>query len=126
MKNTATLALTLVAGMLIGAWGAPALEAQTGGQGAYVVAETHVTDPASFMQFLKREPATLAAYHGRILARALPDVHEGAPTDGVVTLIAFASPQDANQWYNSPEYGSLSALRQKAATWRTYIISGIH
>ena len=126
MKNAATLALTLFAGMAIGAWGVPALKAQSGGQGAYVVAETHVTDPAAFMQFLQREPATLAPYHGRIVARALPDVHEGPPADGVVTVIAFASPQDANQWYNSPEYSGLAALRQKAATSRVYIVSGIH
>ncbi len=126
MKQTVALLLALVAGIGIGVWGVPALKAQTGGQGAYVVAETHVIDPAAFMQFLEREPATLAPYHGRVVARALPDVREGAPADGVVTLIAFASPQDANQWYNSPEYAGLAALRQKAATSRVYIISGIH
>jgi uncharacterized protein (DUF1330 family) len=43
----------------------------------------------------------------------------------VVTLITFASPQDANQWYNSPDYASLAALRQKAARWRVYILGGI-
>lgn len=130
MKNAATLALTLVAGILIGAGGVPALKAQTGaqtgGQGAYVVAETHVTDPAGFMQYLQREPGTLSAYHGRILARALPDVREGAPPDGVVTLIGFASAQEANQWFNSPEQAHLAALRQHAATSRVYIVSGIH
>ena len=126
MRRLVALLLALVAGIAIGAWGVPALKAQTAAQGAYVVAETHVTDPAGFMRYLQREPATLAAYHGRILARALPDVREGAPPDGIVTLIAFASPQDANQWYNSPEYASLVVLRQKAATSRVYIISGIH
>lgn len=126
MKSAGTLVFTLAAGVLIGAWAVPALRAQTGGQGAYVVAETHVTDPAAFMQFLQREQATLAPYHGRVLARALPDVREGASADGVVTLIAFASAQEANQWYNSPEYAGLAALRQKAATSRVYIVSGIH
>ena len=126
MKDAAKLLLALGAGVLIGALGVPELLAQTAGQGAYVVAETHVTDPAGFMQYVQRETATLAAYRGRVLARALPDVREGAAADGVVTLIAFASPQDANQWYNSPEYASLAALRQKAATSRVYIVSGIH
>jgi uncharacterized protein (DUF1330 family) len=126
MRHLLAPALALGAGIAIGAWGVPALRAQTAAQGAYVVAETHVTDPAGFMQYLQREPAILAAYHGRILARALPDMREGGPPDGVVTLIAFANPQDANQWYNSPEYASLAALRQKAATSRVYLISGIH
>jgi len=46
------------------------------------------------------------------------------PTGG--TLIAFASPQDANQWYNSPDYANLAALRQKTTPWRVYIPGGIH
>jgi hypothetical protein len=46
METVAALALTLLAGILIGTWGIPALKAQTGGQGTYVVAETHVIDTA--------------------------------------------------------------------------------
>jgi len=126
MRTLAAPALALISGVLIGAFSVPALRAQPGGQGAYVVAEAHVTDPASFMQYMQREPVTLAAYGGRIVARALPDDREGAPPDGMVTIIAFASPQDANHWYNSPEYMALSALRQKAATSRIYIVSGVH
>lgn len=126
MKNAAAFAFTLVAGILIGAWGIPALKAQTGGGSAYVIVETHVTDPAGFMQYLQREPASLAPYHGHVLARALPDVREGAPADGVVSLIGFGSPQEANQWFNSPEQAHLATLRQHAATSRVYVISGIH
>jgi uncharacterized protein (DUF1330 family) len=43
----------------------------------------------------------------------------------VVTLITLASPQDANQWYNLPDYASLAALRQKAARWRVFILGGV-
>jgi uncharacterized protein (DUF1330 family) len=125
MKNVAMLFLTLLVGILIGAWGVPILKAQTVGPDAYVVSETRATDPAAFKEFVRREPATLDPYHGRILARALPDVREGAPANGIVTLIGFPSPQDANRWFNSPEYASLSALRQKAAASRLYIINGI-
>lgn len=126
MKQTTSLLLALVAGIAIGAWGIPSLRAQSPGQGAYVVAETHVTDPAGFTEYVRREGATLAAYHGRILARALPDVREGAPPDGIVTLIGFGNAQEANQWFNSPEYGRIVALRQKAATSRIYVLNGIH
>ncbi len=126
MKNAATLALTLVAGIAIGVWGVPALKAQTGGQGAYVIMETHVTDPPAFIQYVRQEPAALAAYHGRILARALPDAREGTPPDGDVTLIGFASAEAANQWFNSPEQARLAALRQHAATSRVYVLNGVH
>ncbi|HTW54316.1 MAG TPA: DUF1330 domain-containing protein [Stellaceae bacterium] len=126
MKQTAALLLALVAGIAIGAWGIPSLRAQTGEQGAYVVLETHVTDPAGFTEYVQREPAALAAYHGRILARALPDVREGAPAAGVVTLIGFPTAEDANRWFNSPEQAQLAALRRRAATSRVYVLNGIH
>jgi uncharacterized protein (DUF1330 family) len=126
MRSLAAIILALVAGIAIGAWGIPSLRAQPGAQGAYVVMETHVTDPAGFTEYVRHEPAALGAYHGSILARALPDPREGTPPDGVVTLIGFASAQAANQWLNSPEQARLAALRQKAATSRVYIISGTH
>jgi uncharacterized protein (DUF1330 family) len=126
MKQTTALLLALVAGIAIGIWGIPSLRAQTGEQGAYVVLETHVTDPAGFTEYVRREPAALAAYHGRILARALPDVREGAAPEGVVTLIGFPTAQAANQWFNSPEQAQLAALRQRAATSRLYVLNGIH
>jgi len=126
MKKFATLALALAAGIAIGAWGIPSLRAQTGGQGAYVVMETHVTDPAEFMEYVQREPAALAKFHGRILARALPDAREGTPPDGDVTLIGFATAEAANQWFNSPEEAHLRELRQHSATSRVYVLNGIH
>ena len=127
MKQIAALLLTLLIGIAVGAWGVPALRAQPAGQGgAYVVAEMHVTDPAGFMDYVRREGATLAPYRGRVVARALPDVREGAAPDGVVALIAFDGARDANHWYNSPDYQRLAAERQKSATARVYVLSGVH
>jgi uncharacterized protein (DUF1330 family) len=116
-------ALTL--GIAIGAVAVPALRAQGAGSAAYVVAEMHVTDPAGFTQYMQREPATLGAFHGRVVARALPDVREGAAADGMVAILAFDSLQDANHWYNSPEYENLKLLRQQSAKSRLYFLSGI-
>ena len=45
---------------------------------------------------------------------------------GMVALIAFDNAQDANHWYNSPDYMRLLPLRQKSATARVYILDGIH
>jgi len=126
MRNLTALALALVAGILIGVWGIPSLRAQTGEQGAYVVLETHVTDPAGFTEYVRREPAALSMYHGRILARALPDVREGAAPSGVVSLIGFPTAEAANQWFNSPEEAHLRELRQHSATSRVYVLNGIH
>ena len=125
MKQTAATLFALLAGIAIGVWGVPELRAQAAG-GAYVVTEMHITNPAGFMEYVRREPATLAPYRGRTLARAMPDVREGAPADGMVSLTGFASAQDANAWMNSPEYRNLASLREKSATGRVYILAGIH
>lgn len=127
MRSAAAIILALVAGIAIGAWGIPSLRAQTGAPGgAYVIMETHVTDPPGFIQYVRQLPAALAAYHGRILARALPDTREGTPPDGDVTLIEFSTAQAANQWFNSPEQARVEALRQHAATSRVYVLNGVH
>jgi uncharacterized protein (DUF1330 family) len=125
MKNVLPLAVTLIAGIVIGALGVGVLRAQTAAHPGYVVAEEHVTDPAGFTDYIRRVPATIAAYHGRAIARGLPDVREGAPADGQVVILAFDSLQDANRWYESPEYSKLMPLRQKSATSRIYLVDGL-
>jgi uncharacterized protein (DUF1330 family) len=125
MKQPIKFAFVLFAGIAIGAWGVPALMAQTAGHGTFVVAEMRVTDPAGFTEYMQREPATVAAFHGRVMARGLPDTREGAAPDGVVTIYAFNDPEDANRWYNSPEYQKLIAVRQHSAKSRVYFLTGV-
>ncbi|HVH80294.1 MAG TPA: DUF1330 domain-containing protein, partial [Stellaceae bacterium] len=99
MKHVASLAVTLAAGIGIGAWGVPALMAQTAAHPAYVISEVHITDPAGFTEYVKQLPATLTPYHTKTLARGLADAREGAPPDGQVVILAFNSLKDANDWY---------------------------
>jgi uncharacterized protein (DUF1330 family) len=125
MRHVVSLVLALLTGIAIGAWGIPVLRAQTAGHPAYLVAEVHVTDPAGFTNYAKQVPATLPPYHGRTLARALPDVLEGALPNGDIVIITFDSLQDANRWYGSPEYSKLIPLRQQAATSRVMLVDGL-
>ena len=125
MRGLAKSVVTLLVGVAIGAVGVPALKAQTGATATYIVAEMHVTDPAGFTEYMRREPATLAQFHGHVLARALPDVREGAPADGTVTIYAFATPEDASHWYYSLDYSKLLLLRQKSAKSRVYFLPGV-
>ena len=125
MKDFVKLILALFTGVAIGAVAIPALRAQTAAHPAYVIAEVHVTDPAGFTDYVKQVPATLVPFHGKTIARALPDVREGRQPDGDVVIIAFGSLGDANRWYDSPEYGKLIPLRQQSATSRVMIIDGV-
>jgi uncharacterized protein (DUF1330 family) len=125
MKQIIGLALALVIGIVIGAWGVPKLWAQTSPRMTYVVADMRATDPAGFTEYMRGEGGTLATFHGRIVARALPEAREGTPPDGVVTIYAFDSPQDANNWYYSPAYAPLKQLREKSAQSRLFFVTGI-
>src|SRR5665213_1479846 len=93
--------------------------------GAFANAAKYFAGPAGFTEYMRGEPATLAPYHGRALARALPDTREGAPPEGMVSILGFDSLQDANRWYNSPEYSKLTELRRKSAASRIYLLDGV-
>lgn len=125
MKEAAKLALVLITGVLIGTMAVRDLRAQPAAHPAYVITELHVTDPAGFMSYARQMPATLAPFHGKTIARALPDVREGRPADGDIVIIAFDSLQDANRWYESPEYSRLIPLRQRSATTRVLFVDGL-
>jgi uncharacterized protein (DUF1330 family) len=125
MGGKGKIVAALVVGVAIGAVAVPGLRAQTAGQETYVVAEMRATDPAAFIEYMRLEPGSLAPYHGRVAARGLPDVREGEAPDGVVTIYAFANPEDANRWYYSPEYAKLIAMRQKSAKSKVYFLTGI-
>jgi uncharacterized protein (DUF1330 family) len=125
MKSRVKLIVTLALGIVIGAWGIPALKAQSAAHPAYIVAEVHVTDPAGFQDYLKALPATMAPFHVKTLARGLPDAREGSAPDGQVVILTFDSLKDANDWYASPAYQAIIPLRQKSATSRVYIVDGV-
>lgn len=125
MRGKTAYFLVLVAGIAIGAWGVPALLAQTAPHPAYVLAEVHVTDPAGFGEYVKQLPATLAPYHAKTLVRGLADTKEGASPDGNVVILAFDSLKDANDWYASPAYQAIIPLRLKSSTTRAYIVDGV-
>jgi uncharacterized protein (DUF1330 family) len=124
MNIRTTHLLILLAGVVVGAWGIPALRAQTAAHPAYVYAEVHVTDPAGFSEYVKRLPETLAPYHAKTLVRGLADTREGAPPGGSVVILAFDSLKDANDWYMSSAYQAIIPLRQKSATTRVFIVDG--
>ena len=96
MRQHVKRLFALLVGVAIGAVAVPGLRAQPqpAAPTAYVVAETHVTNPAGFTEYMRREAATLALYHGRVVARGLPDVREGTPADGAVTIYAFDTPKE--------------------------------
>ena len=93
---------------------------------AYYVAETEVTDPNVFEEYRKLASGIVEKYGGEYLARgsAIQTV-EGDWAPKRMVIIKFPSLEQANRWYNSPEYAKAKPLRHKAARTKSVFAEGL-
>lgn len=90
---------------------------------AYLIADVNVTDPAAYEGYRREVPATIAAYGGRYLARGgRTEVLEGQWQPHRLVILEFPSMARLQEWYQSPGYAPLAALRQ-ASTSSTIVIT---
>ena len=88
---------------------------------AYVIAEVEITDLALFDQYRAQVPATIEKYGGRFLVRGgALETREGDWKPSRLVVLEFESLARAKQWYDSPEYAPLIALRKRCA--RTQLV----
>ena len=88
---------------------------------AYVIGDIEVTDPAAFQEYRNRLGATVEQYGGRFVIRGgRVNPKEGDWQPHHLLMLEFPSLEQAERWYNSPEYKPLIAIREKAA--RTHLI----
>ena len=91
----------------------------------YVVAEVEVTDAATYEEYRKLVPATVAKYGGRFLVRGgAVEPKEGGWQPKRLVVLEFPSLEQARTWYHSPEYASALALRLKAARSKVLLVEG--
>src|SRR5450759_1645229 len=102
MAATYKLALPLFAGIIMGAMGPEALDAQTNTPPAYLIAEIQVNNADAFKEYASQAPAIIASFGGRYLVAGVKtEVIEGAPPAGRVVVIEFPSLEKALQYENS-------------------------
>ncbi len=93
---------------------------------AYVIGEIEVTDPATFDDYRKRVPSTIAQYGGKYLARGgKVEELEGDWSPKRMVVVEFPTMAQALKWYRSPEYAPLIKLRQKGANCRIILVQGL-
>ena len=126
MKTNQKIMIGALLGALIGAAGVTAIRAQQAKVlPGYVIAEVEVTDPATMKKYGEQVPATLAPFnHHYVVLGGKPQSLEGAPAKSIV-IIAFDSVEKAREWYDSPTYAPVKALRLSAAKTRLYIAEGV-
>jgi uncharacterized protein (DUF1330 family) len=92
---------------------------------AYVIVEVEVTDPATYEEYKKLTPATIAAYDGKFIVRGgAYETLEGDWQPNRMVLLEFPSVERAKEWWNSPEYTKAKAIRQRAANARMIVLEG--
>ncbi len=93
---------------------------------AYVIVDIEVTDPAGFERYKNAVGANIAAFGGRYLARAgTTEVLEGDWMPRRLVILEFPSIARLKEWYNSPEYAPLLALRKASASSNLVVADGI-
>ena len=92
---------------------------------AYVIVQVEVTDPERFGAYLRESPAIIKRYGGEYLARGGETVIlEGDEPARRMVIIEFPSLEQAQAWYNSPEYQQAKTLRNGAAVGSLIAIDG--
>ena len=93
---------------------------------AYIVARVKVTDPEQYKRYTARTPDCIASFGGRFIARGgEPVTLEGPDFNDRMVIIEFPSLERAKEFYNSPEYTEIKALRANAAVGEFVAIDGV-
>mgnify|MGYP000894982509 CR=1 FL=1 len=93
---------------------------------AYVINDMEVTDPATFEEYKKLSPATVARYGGRFLARGgAVESLEGEWLPERLVILEFPSVQQAKAWVDSTDYAPARRMRQLSANSNIIVVEGV-
>jgi uncharacterized protein (DUF1330 family) len=125
MKNLATMILSTLAGVVVGAAGLSSLRAQTKPP-TYFVAEVDVSDNAGFVkEYLPKAQASIKSSGGRFLVAGQNiKAFEGAPPRRVI-VTAWESVGKVEEWFNSPAFKEIRTIGDKYAKFRLYTVEGL-
>jgi uncharacterized protein (DUF1330 family) len=118
-------AMTLLAGVAIGALALQGLHAQGAKLKAYSVSEFEILDASAQATYLPLARKALEAAHGRALRTAAGRVVqiEGAPAPKTVGIVEWDSLDDAVAFYKSKAFTDLAPQRNKATkVVRRYVV----
>ena len=93
---------------------------------AYVVVQVDVHDQATYDEYRKLVPDSLAAYGGRFVVRGgKTETLEGTWSPKRLVVLEFDTVETAKRWWASPEYAEAKRLRQKAAHTELLVVEGV-
>jgi uncharacterized protein (DUF1330 family) len=131
MKTQFTVALSMLAGVAVGAVAIQGLHAQAKPP-VYLVTEIDVTNPEAFgKEFAPLAQATIKAAGAKFLIIGGTGGAGAKPVTGVVgtppkrvTIQVWDSLEAMNKWYKSADYQAALKIGEKYATFRRYAVEG--
>jgi uncharacterized protein (DUF1330 family) len=128
MKTQYTVALSMLAGVVLGAVSVGGLYAQGKAPGAYaIVTYTDIPDPAGYKaNVLDKSPAIIEKNGGHLLV-ATNDItvfSEGTPPFPLkrIGIIGFDSIEQAKEWYASPDMKDIRAYINENTKGRVFAV----
>jgi len=126
MKTRYTVALSILAGVALGAAAVQALHAQAKPI-AYVVAEIDVTNPEPYeKQYVPIAAKAVTDGGGKYLVRGGETAAMyGEPPKPRIAVMAFESMEKAQAAFNSSAYKEAKKVGDKYAKFRVYAVEGV-
>ena len=122
MNTAIQTGLTLLAGIAVGAFGINSLRAQSKPP-AFMIVEFEVTDPVGWKAY--QDGARAIPSEAIFLARATKGTALAGDKPKTITIVQFASVDEAIAFDSSPAYTALKPLRDKSSNWRSYVVEGL-
>ena len=93
---------------------------------AYLVATVEIHDMDEFKDYVTGAPPTVEQYGGRYLARGGSlEVIDGDWAVPRLTIVEFATMEQAKKWWDSPEYAKYKDLRHRTCTTNAVFVEGL-
>ena len=90
--------------------------------GAFRIIQAKITDPEQFMEYAKLAPALIAKHGGRYRCmRGTVEQLEGKPDNRKIVVSEWPSMDAAQEFWSSPAYEELKAIRAGAAEINVYL-----
>jgi len=126
MKTRCTVALSILAGVAIGAAAVQALHAQAKPP-AYVIAEIDVTNVEPYdKEYVPPAAKAVTDGGGRYIVRGGRTVAlYGEPPKPRIAVMVFESMERAQAAFDSPAYKAAKTLGDKYATFRVYAVEAL-
>jgi uncharacterized protein (DUF1330 family) len=124
VKTAYTVALSMLAGIAVGAVAIQGLHAQSSPK-AYVVTEIEIIDQDAQNAYIPKVGEVIKATGGAYVARGGKTVGLEGDAPKRVTIVVYDSLEKAQASRSSPAWAALSAERSKAIKARSYVTEGL-